>query len=202
MSGDFTPEQKRYLEGFVSGVQARGSNGFSAPPSVSTPAPEAKPMGPDGAPTSWLRTKQSRQGRNLRTSKWKREEHPFDAYQKLRGQAARDEFPKAADNFRWRYYGLFYVSHPRKTAICAGCAFRMVFFLIGSSRGLRFCRKIRRRFCACDDARQSAIPGDRGKERGPCRGNSGSGPHIARLGRRQHPQCDRRRHCRHQAGRN
>jgi len=35
--------------------------------------------------------------------KWKREEHPFDAYHKLRGQAARDEYPKAADNFRWRF---------------------------------------------------------------------------------------------------
>jgi hypothetical protein len=28
MSGDFTPEQKRYLEGFVAGVQARGGKVF------------------------------------------------------------------------------------------------------------------------------------------------------------------------------
>jgi hypothetical protein len=30
MSGDFTPEQKRYLEGFVAGVQARGGNGLGS----------------------------------------------------------------------------------------------------------------------------------------------------------------------------
>ena len=28
----------------------------------------------------------------------------------MRGQAARDEYPKAADNFCWRFYGLFYLA--------------------------------------------------------------------------------------------
>ncbi|MBC7585129.1 MAG: NirA family protein, partial [Tardiphaga sp.] len=41
--------------------------------------------------------------------KWKREEHPFDAYPRLKEQAAIDARPSPADNFRWRYYGLFYV---------------------------------------------------------------------------------------------
>ncbi|HEY8008041.1 MAG TPA: NirA family protein [Methylocella sp.] len=118
MSSDFTPEQKRYLEGFVSGVQARGGNGFSAMPSVSTAAAEPKPTGPD-APHLLAQEETIKAGKKLADQeKWKREEHPFDAYQKLRGQAARDEFPKAADNFRWRYYGLFYVAPAQDSYMC------------------------------------------------------------------------------------
>jgi ferredoxin-nitrite reductase len=41
-----------------------------------------------------------------------------DAYHKLRGQAARDEYPKAADNFRWRFYGLFYVAPAQNSYMC------------------------------------------------------------------------------------
>ena len=44
VSGDFTPEQKRYLEGFTSGLQAgRGVRGLG----VSAPAAAAEPVGPD-----------------------------------------------------------------------------------------------------------------------------------------------------------
>ena len=42
--------------------------------------------------------------------KWKRAEHPFDAYARLRAQAKAGAFPKPDDNFRWRYFGLFYVA--------------------------------------------------------------------------------------------
>ena len=41
--------------------------------------------------------------------KFKREEHPFDAYPRLKQQALDNATPTPADNFRWRYYGLFYV---------------------------------------------------------------------------------------------
>ena len=38
MSGDFTPEQKRYLEGFTSGLQiARTGRGLGGKPAASTP---------------------------------------------------------------------------------------------------------------------------------------------------------------------
>jgi len=39
--------------------------------------------------------------------KWKRQQHPFDAYARLTEQTERNEFPKPPDNFRWRFYGLF-----------------------------------------------------------------------------------------------
>jgi ferredoxin-nitrite reductase len=118
MSGDFTLEQKRYLEGFVSGVQARGANSLLAGAPDSATSSEPKPMGPD-APHLLAQDETIKAGKKLADQeKWKREEHPFDAYQKLCGQVARDEYPKPADNFRWRYYGLFYVAPAQNSYMC------------------------------------------------------------------------------------
>jgi len=50
--------------------------------------------------------------------KFKCEEHPFDAYGRLKKQAAKNEFPKPADNFRWRYYGLFHVAPAQNSYMC------------------------------------------------------------------------------------
>lgn len=116
MSGDFTSEQKRYLEGFVSGIRARGGNGFltSGAPAMAEP----KPMGPD-APHLLAQDETVKAGKKLTDQeKWKRDEHPFDAYEKLREQAERNEAPKPADNFRWRYYGLFYVAPTQDSYMC------------------------------------------------------------------------------------
>jgi hypothetical protein len=118
MSSDFIPEQKRYLAGFVAGIQARAGKSFLPPSAVSTAAPEPKPMGPD-APHLLAQDETIKAGTKLvDQEKWKREEHPFDAYHKLRGQAARNEFPKPADNFRWRFYGLFYVAPAQESYMC------------------------------------------------------------------------------------
>ena len=50
--------------------------------------------------------------------KFKRELHPFDAYERLKAQAAINEPPKPEDNFRWRYFGLFYVAPNQKSYMC------------------------------------------------------------------------------------
>jgi ferredoxin-nitrite reductase len=50
--------------------------------------------------------------------KFKRELHPFDAYERLKEQARKNEAPKPADNFRWRYYGLFYVAPAQTSYMC------------------------------------------------------------------------------------
>jgi ferredoxin-nitrite reductase len=111
MGGEFTAEQKRYLEGFTSGLQV----GRLKPGGASAPA---APSGPD-APHLAAQAKQEAAGKKLADQeKWKREEHPFDAYQRLKDQAARDEFPKPPDNFRWRYYGLFYVAPAQDAYMC------------------------------------------------------------------------------------
>src|SRR6185503_18860062 len=50
--------------------------------------------------------------------KYKREEHPFDAYPRLKQQALTNAPPSPADNFRWRYYGLFYVAPAQDSYMC------------------------------------------------------------------------------------
>jgi ferredoxin-nitrite reductase len=117
MSGDFNPEQKRYLEGFVAGLQiakaARG-NGSVA----SAGAAPAEPMGPD-APHLRAQDGVLKAGGKLsEQEKFKRELHPFDGYERLKAQAANNEYPKPPDNFRWRYFGLFYVAPNQNSYMC------------------------------------------------------------------------------------
>lgn len=112
MSGDFTPEQKRYLEGFTSGLQVARSGRFGGA------AAKAEPDGPD-APHIKAQDRVLASGGKLSDQeKFKREEHPFDAYPRLVAQAAANEPPKPADNFRWRYYGLFYVAPAQNSYMC------------------------------------------------------------------------------------
>jgi ferredoxin-nitrite reductase len=112
MSSDFTPEQKRYLEGFSSGLQiarlGRGLGGNTPP----------KPSGPDAEHIAAQDRVIAAGGKLSDQEKFKREQHPFDAYSRLQDQAAKNEFPKPADNFRWRYYGLFYVAPAQNSYMC------------------------------------------------------------------------------------
>ena len=50
--------------------------------------------------------------------KFKRDEHPFDTYERLKDLASRNEFPKPPDNFRWRFFGLFYVAPNQNSYMC------------------------------------------------------------------------------------
>ncbi len=115
MSSDFTAEQKRYLEGFTSGMQiARAARGGSAPAGKTSGQHE----GPD-APHLIAQDKVTTAGGKLADQeKFKREENPLDAYERLKKQAENNEFPKPPDNFRWRYYGLFYVAPTQDSYMC------------------------------------------------------------------------------------
>jgi ferredoxin-nitrite reductase len=114
MSGDFTPEQKRYLEGFTSGLQiARGARGLGEGPSA-----VSEPVGPDAEHLRAQDRVLKSGGKLSDPEKFKREQHPFDAYTRLKQQSADNEYPKPADNFRWRYYGLFYVAPAQNSYMC------------------------------------------------------------------------------------
>ena len=113
MSGDFTLDQKRYLEGFAAGLGA-GRLTAKAPAA----AAQAKPAGPDAAHFEAQDRTVAAGGKLNDQEKFKREEHPFDAYPRLVRQAQGNEAPKPADNFRWRYYGLFYVAPTQNSYMC------------------------------------------------------------------------------------
>ncbi len=118
MTSDFTPEQKRYLEGFSSGLQIARATRTLAPGAPPRPAAESDPVGPDAAHLK-AQNRLLAEGKKLADQeKFKREEHPFDGYERLKAQAAGNEPPKPPDNFRWRYYGLFYVAPAQSSYMC------------------------------------------------------------------------------------
>ena len=118
MSDVFSPTQKNYLEGFFSGVQtARQSGGAIQPVSNSLQA-EIKHEGPDAVHLN-AQDAVVKAGKKLSDQeKWKREEHPFDAYKRLHEQALTNELPKPPDNFRWRYFGLYNVAPAQNSFMC------------------------------------------------------------------------------------
>jgi ferredoxin-nitrite reductase len=111
MSGDFSPDQKRYLEGFVSGLSAARAARGGAPA-------KSEPTGPDAVHIRAQDRVVAAGGKLADQEKFKREEHPFDAYERLKDQARRNEPPKPADNFRWRFFGLFYVAPAQSSYMC------------------------------------------------------------------------------------
>jgi ferredoxin-nitrite reductase len=122
--GDFEPEQKRYLEGFVAGLQiaktAKGVAGAgTAAPGAATPAVvPLEPAGPEAAARKAQDRVLAAGGKLADPEKFKREENPLDSYARLKAHAARNEYPKPADNFRWRFFGLFYVAPSQNSYMC------------------------------------------------------------------------------------
>jgi ferredoxin-nitrite reductase len=117
VTGDFNPEQKRYLEGFVAGAQiAKAAKSIT---SVGTASPgAAEVVGPDAEHMRAQDRVLKAGGKLSDQEKFKREQHPFDAYTRLKQQAANNEYPKPPDNFRWRYFGLFYVAPNQNSYMC------------------------------------------------------------------------------------
>src|SRR6478672_6821266 len=111
-TADFSDEQKRYLEGFMSGLQVgrvgKGITLAGGATGLEKAVPE--PVGPDAAGLK-AQDRFLRDGKKLSDpERFKRDQHPFDAYERLKEQARHNTPPTPPDNFRWRYYGLFYVA--------------------------------------------------------------------------------------------
>lgn len=113
MSNDFSSEQKRYLEGFMSGMQSVRALKEAAPPLRS-----AGYYGPD-RPHLEAQDRVIQSGRKLAEQEtWKRTENPLDACSRLKASSRKGLYPKPDDNFRWRYHGLFYVAPTQSSFMC------------------------------------------------------------------------------------
>jgi ferredoxin-nitrite reductase len=110
MSADFSPEQKRYLEGLVAGLSALRQK----PPA----ADRRDPAGPDAEHLLAMARCEEAGKKLADQEKWKREDHPFDAYARLKQQARANGPPSPPDNFRWRFHGLFYVAPTQDSYMC------------------------------------------------------------------------------------
>lgn len=117
MAEDFNAEQRRYLEGFASGISAvRLTGGLAAGGAAS--APPAEPTGPDAIHIKAQDKTVKDGGKLCDQEKWKRAESPFEGHNRLIAEAATGKPPKPEDNFRWRYHGLFWVAPNQTSYMC------------------------------------------------------------------------------------
>lgn len=107
---DFTAEQRRYLEGLVAGM--------SAAKSVSLGPVASEPTGPDAQHLLAMARTEAEGKKLVDQEKFKRHEHPLDAYPRLKADAEAGNYPKPPDNFRWRFHGLFYVAPNQDSFMC------------------------------------------------------------------------------------
>jgi ferredoxin-nitrite reductase len=118
-TGDFNPEQKRYLEGFVAGVQiAKAAKSVARAAVAGDASAASEPVGPDAAGLKAQNRLLASGGKLSDQEKFKREQHPFDTYERLKDHAAKGEYPKPPDNFRWRFFGLFYAAPTQNSYMC------------------------------------------------------------------------------------
>jgi sulfite reductase beta subunit-like hemoprotein len=120
-SGEFTAEQKEYLSGFMAGVAQRGlfpyvgttaeglitGNSAEGGMNLAAPAQEETIF---GTPLGDV-TKQEL---------WKHAENPLDSWDRLVEHAEANKFPNEEDTFRFRYFGMFYVS-PAQNSFMLRC---------------------------------------------------------------------------------
>lgn len=114
---DFSEEQRRYLEGFVSGIQA-GRTAQGLKPLGGLGGGPPPPAGPDAPHLAAMARTEATGEKLVNEEKAKRDEHPLDAYPRLRSEAAAGLYPKGVDNFRWRFHGLFYVAPAQPNFMC------------------------------------------------------------------------------------
>lgn len=116
---DFSDEQRRYLEGFVSGVQAgRTARGMKPLGGIGGGGAGAEPTGPDAAHLKAMARFEAEGKKLSNEEKAKREEHPFDAYARLKAEGEAGAYAKGIDNFRWRFHGLYLVAPAQDGYMC------------------------------------------------------------------------------------
>ena len=112
----FDDQQKQWLQGFVSGLEARKAAdrlaGRSAGPEAA-PAPAADAL---------QRAAQDRTvaagGKLVPEESAKRQRHPLDRLDEVEARAAAGLFPKGIDVFITKYQGLFYVAPAQDSFMC------------------------------------------------------------------------------------
>ena len=126
--------------------------------------------------------------------KFKREQHPFDGYERLKEHAAKNEYPKPPDNFRWRFFGLFYVAPNQNSYMCR---LRMPNGILNAAQfaGLAdLAERYGGGYSHVTTRANLQIREIEAAQRGRHgRGDAGPRALLARLRRRQYPQCHRLR---------
>ena len=107
----FSLEQKEYLDGFLLAAAKRGTTFFAGHTAnaLITADTSSGPIN-SAAPSqaeAYFRTPVEDL---CKEERWKYEENALDIWQKLVAHANENQFPEAADTFRFKFHGLFYVA--------------------------------------------------------------------------------------------
>lgn len=120
MTEDFDDAQKQWLQGFVSGIEARKAADKLAARTTATPA--GQPPGQGGGPDALQHVAQDRAvaagGRLVAEETAKRARHPLDRWDEVVGRAEAGQFPRGVDVFLTKYHGLFYVAPAQDSFMC------------------------------------------------------------------------------------
>lgn len=107
---DFTDEQKRWLEGFTSGLAVRKAAPASAPANAPTGPDTLQHLAQDRAVAAG--------GKLVAEETGKRTRHPLDRWDEVVARAEAGQFPKGVDVFLTKYHGLFYVAPAQDSFMC------------------------------------------------------------------------------------
>lgn len=118
MGTEFSPEQKRYLEGFVAGLGATKLAGGLGTAALPAAAVKAEPAGPDASAHRAMARTEAEGRKLVNEEKAKREELGLDSYARMKQHAREGTFPKGIDVFRWKFHGLFYVAPTQDSFMC------------------------------------------------------------------------------------
>jgi ferredoxin-nitrite reductase len=113
---EFDDQQKQWLQGFVSGIEARKAADRLA--SRAPGAPAAQPIGPDALQHAAQDRAVAAGGKLVAEETAKRARHPLDRWDEVVGRAEAGQFPKGIDVFLTKYQGLFYVAPAQESFMC------------------------------------------------------------------------------------
>jgi len=117
MSEEFDDAQKQWLQGFVSGIEARKAADKLASRAAGAPA-GGQATGPDALQHAAQDRTIAAGGKLVAEETAKRARHPLDRWDELVGRADAGQFPKGMDVFLTKYHGLFYVAPAENSFMC------------------------------------------------------------------------------------
>ncbi len=117
---EFDDQQKQWLQGFMSGIEARKAADMLAGRSATQPVAQApnQGSGPDALQYAAQDRTVAAGGKLVAEETAKRQRHPLDRWDEVAARAEAGQFPKGIDVFLTKWQGLFYVAPAQNSFMC------------------------------------------------------------------------------------
>ncbi len=115
---EFSDEQKKYLEGFASGIGIARLGALGALAAQSGKPAPATAGGPDAIHHQARARTVAAGGKLVAEEKAKGDKHPFEMWDEMRANAEAGRFPKGTDVFLYKFHGLFHVAPAQDSFMC------------------------------------------------------------------------------------